>query len=255
MGTVIELATLDYTKSLNYFSDSDRKKILVKFLENADTNISDIAIYEHEEDIGPEFRPFLKAYIDVLTRFNIPKEIFKSDSLDVFTNVADTGKIALIDAKIQHKYKIDDDGKIAFLPHTLESEGTKRSIVFAHKLTQSIIQPSLLLIDEIENSLHLEMVKYSILTYLLNSVDSQLIFTTHNLLLMDWDIMRNDVLWFTEKKDDGSTDLYALTDFNGVNRKKLLKQYMAGSLGAFPDIYQYKFDLESLKEKTESKEK
>ena len=67
-------------------------------------------------------------------------------------------------------------------------------------------------------------------------IECLLIFTTHNLLLMDWDIMRNEVIWFTKKRGR-ATDLHALTDFNGVNRKKLLKQYMAGNLGAFPDIY------------------
>ncbi|MCL2141885.1 MAG: ATP-binding protein [Methanimicrococcus sp.] len=239
----------DYSKSLSYFNDADRKKILIQFLENADMNISDIVIPEYGETVS-EFKDFWKTMAESLTKSCVSEEVPKTEDLYLSNKAAaDAGKI---NSKILHNYKSGDGNKATFLPIAFESAGTIRSIGFAHKLAQSMIQPSLLLIDEIENSLHLEMVKYSILTYLSNSADSQLIFTTHNLLLMDWDIMRNDVIWFTEKKEDGATDLYALTDFNGVNRKKLLKQYMAGNLGAFPDIYQYKFDLELVKEKTES---
>ena len=50
--------------------------------------------------------------------------------------------------------------------------------------------------------------------------DSQIIATTHNDGLLDLvdDLIRKDSVWFVEKKENGESDLYRLTDFRGVNR-------------------------------------
>jgi hypothetical protein len=46
----------------------------------------------------------------------------------------------------------------------------------------------------------------------------------------------NDVVWFTEKKDDGSTDLFSLDDFNIRNGVSFLNAYNAGKFGAKPTL-------------------
>ena len=47
---------------------------------------------------------------------------------------------------------------------------------------------------------------------------------------------RKDVVWFTEKKDDGSTDLFSLDDFNIRNGVSFLNAYNAGKFGAKPTL-------------------
>jgi hypothetical protein len=65
---------------------------------------------------------------------------------------------------------------------------------------------------------------------------------------MERDIFRNDVIWFTEQKGDGSTDLYSLTDFDSSvirNTSSIYNAYKIGKLGARPDLNDYYIDLKN----------
>ena len=81
-----------------------------------------------------------------------------------------------------------------------------------------------------------------------------MIFSTHNLLLLDWEVIRNDVIWFTEKRKDASTELYSLAEFKGLNRSSIFRKYMSGQFGAKPNIYDYKLDINSIREEENGKE-
>lgn len=61
--------------------------------------------------------------------------------------------------------------------------------------------------------------------------------THYDGLLAADDLLRNDNIWFTEKQTDGATVLYPLTDFKGLNRiSSLQKAYQFGKFGAIPNI-------------------
>lgn len=61
--------------------------------------------------------------------------------------------------------------------------------------------------------------------------------THYDGLLAEDDLLRNDNIWFTEKNSDGATVLYPLTDFKGLNRiSSLQKAYKFGKFGAIPNI-------------------
>ena len=97
---------------------------------------------------------------------------------------------------------------------------------------------STVLIDEIERSLHPNMIK-EILKFFSGEqkIDGQLIFSTHESLLLDLDIFRQDEIWFTEKNQAGATELYSLVEFSGLNRiASLQKAYRQGRFGAIPKI-------------------
>jgi hypothetical protein len=51
------------------------------------------------------------------------------------------------------------------------------------------------------------------------------------------DILRKDAIWFTDKKEDGATDLYSAADFADF-RKELsyFNYYKSGKFGAVPNI-------------------
>ena len=56
-------------------------------------------------------------------------------------------------------------------------------------------------------------------------------------LLEEDDLLRKDTIWFTEKNTDGSSALYPLTDFKGLNRiSSLRKAYKFGKFGAVPNL-------------------
>lgn len=144
------------------------------------------------------------------------------------------------DIILHHTVTNNDSSKIYKLPKYLESLGTKRFYELSGILVTLIQGNKVSCIDEIESSLHSDLMKYFILMHLANSSSSQLIITTHNLyLLEEKDILRNDAVWFTQKQKDGATELYSLDDFDSsVFRKgaSLINSYRIGKLGATPNL-------------------
>ena len=73
----------------------------------------------------------------------------------------------------------------------------------------------------------------------INKIGSQLIFSSHNLIVMDNRDLRRDEIWFTEKNEKGFTELYSLAEFK-TNSKDIRadmnygKNYLAGRFGAIP---------------------
>lgn len=94
----------------------------------------------------------------------------------------------------------------------------------------------ILLIDEIENSLHSKIVEYIIeLFHISNS--AQIIFTTHNTNLLNLNKLRKDQIYFVNKKEDGSSDLYSLFDYKDFrDNMDLEKAYLQGRFDAVPYI-------------------
>jgi AAA15 family ATPase/GTPase len=67
-----------------------------------------------------------------------------------------------------------------------------------------------------------------------NPKRAQLIFTTHDATMQSEQLLRRDQIWFTEKRQDGSTNLYSLTDFKERNDRNIYRSYIDGRYGAVP---------------------
>ncbi len=65
---------------------------------------------------------------------------------------------------------------------------------------------------------------------------SQLIFTTHNVLLIDQKIFRRDELWVAERDQQGASKLCSIGDYNSRNDKDIRKSYLQGRFGGIPRI-------------------
>ena len=79
----------------------------------------------------------------------------------------------------------------------------------------SLKKRMILLVDELEASLHPDLYQHFLLSFLMNSKQSQIIATTHNReILNNREIFRNDAIWFTDKNNDCATELYSLADFD-----------------------------------------
>ena len=131
------------------------------------------------------------------------------------------------------------------LPINVESEGTKRFYGFAGLLALLIKTPTIFPIDELESSLHPDLYTHFLLSFLQNAQQSQLIATTHNReLLGDSDIFREDVIWFTDKREDCATQLYSLADFDTSTIKNILSAYRIGKFSGVPRLSDTFIDLE-----------
>ena len=62
----------------------------------------------------------------------------------------------------------------------------------------------------------------------------QLIVTTHESRLMDFDLLRRDEIWFVDKKENGESDIYSLEEYNARFDQKIDKAYLEGRYGGIP---------------------
>lgn len=123
-------------------------------------------------------------------------------------------------------------------PELYESDGTIRTFGLASQIQNSIGSNAFLAVDEIESSLHPKLIEYMIERFLKESKQAQLLLTTHyDGLLGEEYLLRKDNIWFAEKNTDGASVLYPLTDFKGLNRiSSLQKAYKFGKFGAVPNL-------------------
>ena len=186
---------VSFTKRrLTRSKDGRLKKFILHFLKASDFNISDISIHEEEVNITPEMELMIK---------NTPgmPEKAKEELLEKGTLQSDEMFF------VHHTSNGDKE-----LDEELESRGTKRYMGLATVLYDLLVRGAILPVDEIETSIHYELLSYFIKVFLVNSKrGAQLIIATHDINLLDEDYIRRDVIWFTDKNDAGETQLVRLS--------------------------------------------
>lgn len=232
------------TNLLGYISNrlengSINKLNLVSLLKKADFKISDIIIKTEEQVVDDKFIEFLKKSLP------IPDEEIEK--------IKAKGSIDSSEILFEHNIILNDSELETYqLSYLDESEGTQRYYQLSGLLELMIKQQLILPIDELESSLHPDLLKHFLLTFLVNAKHSQLIATSHyRELLMEKDILRKDAIWFTEKQADGSTDLFSLDDFDSSvirDTSSIYNAYKIGKLGAVPNLGDYYLNLEDDKE-------
>jgi hypothetical protein len=193
------------------YNSADQKKLTLELLQKADFNIVDIEVEKHQSimKIDKEGKSIY-----------FPDLFLENFGLDLY------------DLKFIHKSK---KGTSA-LPYEAQSEGTKRYFELSGILSTLLTENNIVYIDELESSLHPDLTDHFIKTFLANSKNSQLLFTTHNLILLDSDYIRRDVVWFCEKNENGATELYSAYDFGLHKNISLFNAYKTGKLGAKPHL-------------------
>jgi uncharacterized protein len=126
-------------------------------------------------------------------------------------------------------------GKTALFDLDEESDGTIRLLDFVPAFQDIISQDRVFIIDEIERSIHPLLIKELVKKFSLDpNTKGQLIFTTHESNLLDQKILRQDEIWFAEKNENGSTDIYSLNDFKEHKTIDIQKGYLNGRYGSIP---------------------
>lgn len=127
-----------------------------------------------------------------------------------------------------------------------ESLGTRSWFTLAAALLKALEQSTVVLVDELDASLHPVMCAEAVRMFenhASNPQGSQMLFTTHDVTLLrtltgGGRVLDRDSIWLTEKDSAGATKLYPLNSFHPVPRKdeNLLRRYMLGSYGGRPNI-------------------
>lgn len=213
----------------NYIEEKEfaqNKKSIIEIIKKADFNISDIMVKPKEYDYYP--------------RVNNLEDKKALGKWIEFQN--DMGF-----KEIEFQHSVND--KTYWLDFNSESEGTRKYYSMAGILYILISNSVAFSIDELESSLHPDLFQHFLLSFLVNSKQSQLIATTHNReILNNRDILRNDAIWITDKNnDDCATELYSLADFDTSvirDTSNIYNAYKIGKLGGVPNLGDYYIDMQ-----------
>jgi AAA15 family ATPase/GTPase len=187
------------------FQFVENKNLLLKALKIADSDIVDIKINSFKKN---DF-----SFDDKET----PMITITSDVLPMLTF-----------------HKKDPNIPFDFLKE--ESAGTQALFGLMMVILDSVQLNKILLIDEIENSLHSKIVEYIVELFHAGS-SAQIIYTTHNTNLLNLNKLRKDQIYFVNKRDDGSSDLYSLFDYKDFrDTMDVEKAYLQGRFDAIPYI-------------------
>ena len=118
-----------------------------------------------------------------------------------------------------------------------ESGGTRNLLPLALKVILALNMGDHILIDELGANMHPNLTHEIVRMFqspITNPRRAQLIFTSHDATMQSEQLLRRDQIWFTEKRPDGSTDLYPLTDFKARNDRDIYSSYIDGRYGAVP---------------------
>ncbi len=226
---------------LDYLTNEDTKKKITTNLNKADVGITELISEKDKKMRIPDelaISTISKNRNLWMSKNSKTGEI--DDSFKAF--FSQMQQIASIKAK--HKFE-DKFGKEEYWDFELfgafESDGTKKFAYLSMIFDKAISENQILIIDELETSLHPELLFF--LTDLINSTNNsgcQLIFTTQNYLLLERDKshFRTDQMWLTDKNSKtGASDLYSIADFkDNRSDSDIFKRYMNRKFGAYPNV-------------------
>ena len=137
-------------------------------------------------------------------------------------------------------YFVCQAGKDRFtLSYDEQSEGTKKFLSNLSVLYSAVTENHVFLIDEIDSELHDDLLLFYLNTFIMNSKESQLLFTSQETSLLNEDLLNThrDFVFFVEKNRDGAYSEYTRADEFGLHKNlSLYKSYRNGRLGAVPQL-------------------
>ena len=205
--------------------NAEFKEYLLNFLHLADFNITGLNDHIKEEQIPQQVQKFL------LEDETVPDDIKKK--------VTAQGIIKKHIIGFEHTVENSRGQEVYELNLEQQSAGTKRIMGVEAAIYEAVKNHAFLMIDEMESSLHPDLMEYILQEYLLKQSESQLLITTHYSGLFNTidDLIRKDNIWFVEKDKNGSTDLFSLVEFKGLNKVTQFERvYRKGMFGALPNI-------------------
>ena len=203
-------------------------------LEKLDTGITGVAkkIVDYEKIFDSLNEEENKDFVDKLLK-DMDKHpvMMKIENAVVTFEKNEAGSI--VASKMQLEHGNSDD----LFDYMDESDGTQRLFDLIPVFISSH-SDRLIVIDEIDRSLHTKLTRKLVEIFFENNIDnnSQLIVSSHDCNLMDLDLLRQDEIWFVNKEVNGESDLISLKEFKVRFDKKILKEYFEGVFGGVPKL-------------------
>lgn len=208
-------------------SDGHRRAEVENLIRFADLGIRSVRV--RREPVDSEFR----AHVLQIVQEANPR--FSEQEADV------DNLISAVRDKVEFGHSVGGERDLVFLTLDAESLGTQAWFALIGLILNALEDGGTLTIDEIDASLHPHLTSEILRIFSdpkRNPKQAQLLFTSHDTTLMGGMLggreLTRDQIWFTEKKADGATVLYPLTDFSPRKSENLERGYLQGRYGAIP---------------------
>ena len=136
----------------------------------------------------------------------------------------------------------DKNGKIVDTKNfdlSQESSGTLRFLAYIQNVVDMIENGGVFIVDEMSARLHPLLTKLIVDIFQSSSNNkAQLVFTTHDISLLNHSQFRRDEVVFVDKNEKGESSLYALSDLKVREDATFSKDYLQGKYCAIP-IFDY----------------
>ena len=193
----------------NVISDADKKEFYINMLKKSDFNITNFDIVDKNH-------------------------LYSQKMLDMIKSLPEEQQMSMIKDVAYTSHTVNGDFQ---LPSELQSKGTLKYTELLDDLYEAITGDHIYLFDEIGVRLHSALTEYYIDLFLRNSNQSQMFFTTHNILLLEAEFIRRDVVYLTEKNRDTAESEYKRVSDMGLHKNlSLYHAYKQGKLGAIPSL-------------------
>jgi len=206
------------------------------YICSSDTGIDKLEVMskDFKDVFGSQYEELTKEVTSDLQngkKYATVQSINRWGSRDDLTAVIENGKPVIKQLVTKHLNKKGQSVNFSLFE---ESDGTNRLFDFIAPFFEIINRESVVIIDEIDQSIHPALLKELVKKFMDNpATKGQLIFTTHESNLLDQQLFRRDEIWFVEKHD-GATQLYPLSDFDIRQDLDIRKGYLNGRFGAIP---------------------
>lgn len=226
---------------------NEMKEILVKFAGKIDViNMNNIPM-EHTIELMKNKNQLQKKVVDFIKNADLYMDNFEyveMSNIKLDAGGADEKpeeKVLDVPDSVMDQIRLVSTYKGVQVPSMLfDSTGTKKIAAMASYVIEALEQGRILVIDELDSSIHFKLTRVTVAMFNneLNT-DAQMIFTVHDINLMDCKrLFRKEQIWFVDKDENG-VYVYSLSDFtaeNGVrDTSDIIEKYRKGVFAALPD--------------------
>ncbi|SET64668.1 AAA family ATPase [Thorsellia anophelis] len=209
-----------------------------QLLPKLDTGISQLGSEEIPFDNTP-FTQAVKNKIKEDVKEGVTIRLLNPSTNERFIITRKSGQLV---AKKLVSFHSNHEGEQIQFDIRQESDGSQRVIDLLPAFLElsDINSKKVYVIDEVDRSLHSLLTWQLLEAYLSNCTNdsrSQLLVTTHDILLMDQKLLRRDEMWVTERSLTGCSHLISFSDYKDIRYdKNIQKSYLQGRLGGIPKI-------------------
>lgn len=208
--------TMGSSYTVQRCSEAKDRQRIVEFMNAADLGIADIHLKEtiFNADQLPK---------------NVPKKVREQFAQQIAKDL--NGK-NVTSVKFVHQDVLTQES-VEFAENE-ESDGTRALFAFAGPWLDVTENERVLVVDELDTSLHPMLVHFLVKHLHHTGNKAQLIFTTHDTTLLSQKILRRDQVWFMEKDPQRASKLYPLSDFSPRENEAIERGYLNGRYGGIP---------------------